>query len=204
MRDEYLPESLKTESYSKRGKGIRRRVEPSSVIPINWQALLRTDDNKIELLFFLATTVVTIQTENSQQIITTHRKNALFTQPRGWAAPCSHEEADTRIILHLEDAVRQGYTKILIGTVDTELLVLAVKAAQRLDIAELLIALGVARNFPYLSAHQMANALGQERSVVLHMFHAFTGCDTVSFFNGRGQKTAWETWSAFDYRARSH
>lgn len=27
------------------------------------------------------------------------------------------------------------------------------------------------------------------------MFHAFTGCDTVSSFASRGMKIAWETWS---------
>jgi len=28
------------------------------------------------------------------------------------------------------------------------------------------------------------------------MFHALTGCDTVSFFAGRGKRTAWEVWTA--------
>ena len=179
--DEYLPGSRKANTRSMRGKGIRRRVEPSSVILINWQEFLRIDDKKIELLSFLATTVVTSQTEKSQQIITNHRRNVLCTQPRevSGLAPCSHK-----------DAVKQWYTNILIRTVDTDVLVLTVTAAQRLDIAQLLIAFGVGRNCRYLSAHQMTNALGQERSVALHMFYAFTGWDTVLFFNGRGKKTA--------------
>ena len=29
------------------------------------------------------------------------------------------------------------------------------------------------------------------------MFHAFTGCDTVSSFGGRGKKSAWDRWIAF-------
>ena len=29
------------------------------------------------------------------------------------------------------------------------------------------------------------------------MFHAFTGFDTVSFFGGRGKRTAWDTWKAY-------
>lgn len=28
------------------------------------------------------------------------------------------------------------------------------------------------------------------------MFHALTGCDTVSYFLGRGKKSAWEAWHA--------
>ncbi len=30
------------------------------------------------------------------------------------------------------------------------------------------------------------------------VFHAFTGCDTVSAFATRGKKTAWDTWNADD------
>ena len=46
--------------------------------------------------------------------------------------PCTHEEADSRMLLHLEDAVKEGYTKVVVRTVE-----LAVTAAQRLDITEL-------------------------------------------------------------------
>ncbi len=36
--DEYMRDSLKADTRTKRGRGIRRRVEPSSSIPGNWQA----------------------------------------------------------------------------------------------------------------------------------------------------------------------
>ena len=61
--DKYLPGCLKVETHSKRVKGIRRCVEPSSIILRNWQEFLRIDDNNIELFSILAITVVTIQTE---------------------------------------------------------------------------------------------------------------------------------------------
>jgi len=31
----------------------------------------------------------------------------------------------------------------------------------------------------------------------LPVFHAFTGCDTVSVFEVRGKKTAWKGWQVF-------
>ena len=37
---------------------------------------------------------------------------------------CTHEEADTRIIVHLFHSVRRGKKKILIRTVDTDILVI--------------------------------------------------------------------------------
>ncbi len=51
--DQYFDNSLKSQTRSKRGKGIRRRVEASSSLPGNWQEFLRVDANKIELFAFL-------------------------------------------------------------------------------------------------------------------------------------------------------
>ncbi len=39
---------------------------------------------------------------------------------------CDHEEADTRIALHLYDAVNQGATNLLMRTVDTDVIVILV------------------------------------------------------------------------------
>ena len=53
-------------------------------------------------------------------------------------------------------------------------------------------------NFRFLAAHEMDQALGPSKCQGLPFFRAFTGCDNVSSFGGRGKKTAWETWKAFD------
>ena len=59
------------------------------------------------------------------------------------------------------------------------------------------VAFGTEKNFRYLAAHQMAASLGTEKSLALNMFHALTGCDTVSGFVGHGKKTAWTIWNLF-------
>ena len=41
-------------------------------------------------------------------------------------APCSHEEADTRIFVHVKDCTQTGHNKIVIRTGDTDVIVLAV------------------------------------------------------------------------------
>ena len=94
--------------------------------------------------------------------------------------------------------MKQGNDKIPIHTVDTDVVVLAVTSAQCLNITELWIAFAARKNFRYLPAHKMANALGLDRCVTLPMFHTFTGCDTVSCFGSRGKRTAWDMWSAYD------
>ncbi|MGH0147547.1 UNVERIFIED_CONTAM: hypothetical protein FKN15_012345 [Acipenser sinensis] len=112
-------------------------MEPSSAVPQNWHELLRIDDNKMELFSFLATNAAAMDT--NKQVISTHHSGVLCTQPRDVSglAPCNHEEANTRLILQVEDAVKQGHTKVSIRTVDTTVIILAVTSAQRLDIPEL-------------------------------------------------------------------
>jgi len=47
----------------------RRRAEPSSAVPQNWQGFLCVDDNKIDLFSFLASNVV--DPDTSKHLITT-------------------------------------------------------------------------------------------------------------------------------------
>ena len=62
------------------------------------------------------------------QVITTYGQDVRCTSPGETASlsPCTHEEADTRMFLHAADAVQQGDRKILLRTVDTDVLLLAV------------------------------------------------------------------------------
>ena len=195
--DEYVQGSLKSYTRSVRGKGSRRRVESSSTIPRNWQEFLRNEDNKRELFSFLS--LQTAKLETDRQVIITHHKEVLCTQSRDTSAlaPCTHEEADTRIFLHVSDAVNQGHDKVMIHTV-YYVLVLAVAAVQKLHVGELWVAFATGKSFRYLPAHEMAGALGPEKCTALPFLHAFSGCDTVSSFAGRGKKTVWDVWNAFD------
>lgn len=190
----YMAGSLKADTRSKRGKGVRRRVEPSSAVPGNWQEFIRIDDNKKELFSFLASNVADIDT--NKHLITTQGTGVLCSsrQDVSALAPCTHEEADTRILLHLQDDVQQGYSKVSIRTVDTDVVVLAITSANHLSISELWIAFGVEKSFRFIPAHEIAKALGPERCVALPIFQAFTG-DTVPCFGGRSKRTAWDTWT---------
>ena len=101
----YVPESLKANTHGKRGKGVKRHVEPVNVILGSWQEFLNISDNKTALFSFLARSVVGIDT--NKHVITTHNTGVLCInrQDVSCLAPCIHEEADTHILLHLEEAV---------------------------------------------------------------------------------------------------
>ena len=74
----------------------------------------------------------------------------------------------------------------------------AVAAAAKLNIQELWVAFGTAKKFRYIPVHDISLPLGPDKSQALPMFHAYTGCDTVSSFNTRGKKTAWDIWKLFE------
>ena len=112
-------------------------------------------------------------------------------------SPCTHGEADTRLILHASDCARQGIDNIILRTVDTDVVVLTISNFSRLKISRLWIAFGVGKQYRYIPIHDIVRALGEEKSQVLHVFHAFTGCDQTSGFLGRGKSTAWTTWMSY-------
>ena len=101
-------------------------------------------------------------------------------------------------VLHAADAVNQSHKRIILQTVDSDVLVLATAVVQKLQqhhpTIELWVAYSTGKNLRYFEAHKISAGLGEEISKGLPFFHAFTGCDTVSSFGGKEKKSAWTTW----------
>ena len=198
--DQYLTDSLKAATRSKRGSGMRRKVVPSGELPRNWSEFLHCDENKTELFHFLSSYVSAMELSETKQLVVTVGSHVLSCNMNSCTEldPCSHEEADTRMLLHVAHAAENGHAKIMILTVDIDVVVIAIASLHHLPkISELWLAFGTGKKFRYISIHEIVDSLGDERSRSLPFFHAFTGCDTVSSFNGRGKKTAWDVWNAF-------
>ena len=198
MWDDYRPDSLKAQTREMRGTGIRRRVEPNNAVPKNWAEFLRINENKTELFAFLSREIVTISTD--KQVICTLDRDVIYRQPMDNAglAPCSHEQADSRMMVHVAHAANT-YNNILIRTVDSDVVVLAVYAFAQLTSSpnELWVAFGTGKHYRLIPAHKICAAIGLDKCLGLPMFHAFTGCDTDSCFSGRGKRTAWDTWNMY-------
>ena len=196
--DTYQPDSLKTATRENRGSGARRRVAPTVKIPPNWKSFLRVADSKTELFGLPGQEVTNIEaagkdvysTYGSQVVSNTTRESLEDLQP------CNHEEADTRIFLHVLDAAKQHH-RIMIRTIDTDVFVLSVSQMQRIPQREVWLAFGMGKLFRYYPIHEIARSLGPQRSLALPVFHTFTGCDTVSSYAGKSKKSAWDTWNVF-------
>ncbi len=199
--DVYKKSSLKSEARSKRGQGIRRRVTGTSKTPSNWRSFLRDDSNKTELFHFLAEKMCEAQTTST--VIVTKGEDAISNTRKSLDAvsPCCHEEADTRIFVHARDATTDGSKSIIIKANDTDVLVIAISvlpSLQELGLENMWIAFGQGAKARWIPVHEVVSAIGPEKARGIPYFHAFTGCDVVSAFRGKGKKTAWQTWNVFD------
>ena len=99
---------------------------------------------------------------------------------------CNHEEADTRMLIHLQDDLENGANTCLVRTVDTDAIVIIVEKLHYLreqhPAVDVWIAFGTGSNFRYLHINAICNALGREKAIALPIFHSVTGCDTTSTF----------------------
>ena len=117
-------------------------------------------------------------------------------------APSSREEADTRMFLHTADAIQSSFTKIIVHSVDTDVLVLAEALVQKLqalasESIQLWVAFGTGEHLRYLAAHEIANTFTNNAALALPAFHTFAGCNTVSCFYGKNKKTPLDAWKSF-------
>ena len=111
--------------------------------------------------------------------------------------PCSHEEADTRrILLHVAHCARQGLRKVVIRTVDTDVVALATEYFPALRLDELWVSFGVSTHFRQIAIHEIVKNVNEKAMKAMMFLHATNWCDTVSRFLGCGKKSAWLAWSS--------
>lgn len=85
---------------------------------------------------------------------------------------------------------------MLIRTVDKDVVVIAITEYSNLclirpGVSEW-IAFGTGKHFQYISIDIICEALGPRKAKALPLFHAITGCDTTSSFQGKGKNVCVE------------
>ena len=123
--DTYHSSSIKESGRKKRGKGIERKVADPNKIPGKWQEFLKDSDSKQEFFAFLSEKVATAQKfpqEDSAQfldgkvVLITSGQNVLIRGMDHNMPDNDHEEADTKILLHLQNALQTGSCACLVRT----------------------------------------------------------------------------------------
>ena len=179
--DTYITSNIKESVREKRYKGIRRKV---------------VGQNKLPGICQIASTAW----PDGKQVFSTSETRVVGTEPSHYMLPCNHEEADTRIMIDMLDALEHGYSTCLVRTADTDVFVILIGSSIPCSPSTLLqtsgsfLALEITTS---LHINAICHSLGNEKSTALPIFHCYTGCDTMTAFCGKGMKSAWEASSSY-------
>lgn len=116
--DQYRALTIKRDTLEKRGTGSRQRISGTAKIPGNWQNFLANVDNKKEPFSFLSKKI----TDDKNVYITAGDQ----VHHVGDSPPmdqCNHEEADTRVLVHLLHALQSSLLG-MVYTGDTDVVVI--------------------------------------------------------------------------------
>ena len=199
--DKYISSSIKESTREKRGTGIRRKVAGKTKLPGKWPDFLRDSNNKQELFTFLSDKIAAKHFPEGKEVIVTSGDTAIIRGANRTMLQCDHEEADTRLVIHLQDSLNNGCTNCLVRTVDTDVVIILVGMFHHFvalcQDVNIWVAFGSGKNFTFYHINTIYESLGIEKSLALPVFHCFTGCDTTSAFFGRGKKVSWEAWKCY-------
>ena len=109
--------------------------------------------------------------------------------------PCNHEEADTRLLLHIKHAYDHGFRELVVAANDSDVVVICIALYSHFPGSKFWFDFGTGKHRRYIAVHDIATHLGEEKSAALLFLHAFSGCDTVSSICNIGKKTVWDTWT---------
>ena len=204
--DQYWTTSMKDGERSKRGSLSSLEVYihgPSTPVPKQWAKYIKNHQNKINLCDFLTNTTCSCGKEQltdgkklvirggykDGKIAVSISNGALkFTEPLA----CSHEEADTRLLLHAKHA---SSSRSRFQSPDTDVLVLCATHFKSIGCEELWFKTGVRDHLRYVPVHRLSEELCQKLCRRLPAFHALTGCDTTSALAGVSEKKASHSWT---------
>lgn len=162
--DTYLVSSIKESTREKRGKGVRRKVAGQTKVPSNWPDFLRDPTNKQELFQFLSDKIASSTFPDGTQVFATSGATVVSSGTDHYMPPCDHEEADTRIVVHLQDALKSGCATCLVRTVDTDVVVILIgkyhSLVSKYPPADIWVAFGRGKSFMYLHINAICRTLG--------------------------------------------
>ena len=202
--DWYQQNSIKNRTRTKRSttqQKVRTIVNRDVRLPVNWNSFIEMNENKANLTQFLSTELENHVQHYEDQVVI----SGGFEDPEKVTSTAgidvshlqaTHEEADTRILLHAADATAKGYERLIIQCRDTDVLVLLLVFANQLS-QGIWMKAGTAKKPRYIKVH--AIALPNEILKGLLAFHAITGCDTTSQFTGHGKRTTWKVFLQYPH-----
>ena len=194
--DRYDMVSIKEGTRQRRQKGtaVRRYIEHADVpVPNDWDGFLSHSTNKADLTNFLSEKLI-VNAPDDKCVVTAggldQPEEVLCNYPDVDIdyLRSTHEEADTRMILH---CMHTESDTICIWCRDTDVLLLLMAHSAAIN-KEIIMKAGTAKSPKYVPVNDIAVSwdFSDAMSLSLLAFHALTGCDTTSYLAGHTKRTA--------------
>lgn len=200
VADDYRQMSIKDVERVRRSKSGVQRIrigQSTQKLPKQWKKFLGHADNKNELLKFLFQEFSESRQLESLEVYVTAgalcRRVATRVPERTFedvpALYSTHEEADTRLLLHTRHADCAGFNTIFIVSPDTDVVIIGLGVIHHIT-SRVGFVTGTGAKTRTIDMTKMAELLGPVLCKCLPYLHALTGCDSVSSFSGKSKKKA--------------
>lgn len=209
VADRYPDHSIKANERSRRaaqGSTLVNIYGKSQPTPTQWKKYLNSGKNKEAFISFLIDCWKDLKSDDLTGLIlyATRGDKCFKISPTSQSTivettevvelECDHEEADTRLLLHAKHASDNDFSVVAIKSPDTDVFLLMVAMKQNFS-ADLHFITGNQNQSRIISVNEVCDKVGSETCNLIVGFHAFTGCDSVSSFYGKGKKKAWKVLS---------
>ncbi|XP_052128446.1 uncharacterized protein LOC127750548 [Frankliniella occidentalis] len=187
--DRYNQLSIKAGTRQKRtasARPIRKAITSRAVpLPKSWSNYVALEENKAELAAFISNEIMSANFLDTTVVVAggfaDELKVAANTEMDCASLQSTHEEADTRLILH---AVNSAHRRVVVSARDTDVFVLLVHHFKRMTCNECYMMAGTAKDRKYVPIHVVAASMSESERNNILIFHALTGCDSNSFIAG--------------------
>ncbi|KAK3741541.1 hypothetical protein QZH41_002925 [Actinostola sp. cb2023] len=193
--DVYNDNSIKNSERVRRGSGILfTNIAPGHKIQ-QWRRLLACSASKTHLINFLAhdwqKPEIREKLGDKELYVTCREMCFRITKDsceRIEPLASSQEEADTRMLLHAYHAA-PDFESVVVHADDTDVLILLLAFSQDI-VCNIFMKCGTQTRIRFIDVTKLSRVLGENVCKALIGVHAFTGCDSVSAFAGRGKLSA--------------
>jgi hypothetical protein len=190
--DVYKATSIKNAERVKRGSGVLFTNISHGHKIHQWRKLLACSDSKTSLIKFLTTDwqkpSLRERLGDTELYVTCEEKCIRITKNGCDEVMClqsTQEEADTRLLLHAHQAAPNFESAIIVAD-DTDVLILGLAFSKDID-CNVYMKSGTQTRTRFIDVTKLAHVLGESVCNALIGLHAFTGCDSVSAFAGKGK-----------------
>ena len=193
--DDFRDDSIKSAERENRGEGSGsefRKLQADQQVK-QWRKFLCSSRNKQALVVFVTKEwqkeKYADKLSGKMLVVTSCREAyqlSFGVVERLTDLDSSQEKADTRLLLHAAHAATSKFAAVIIVSEDTDALVLCL-AFKSFIPSSMFIKCSSQTRVKYLDVSRIGERIAASTCKSLPGFHAFTGCDTVSAFQGRGK-----------------